>query len=75
MRMWPSFAQISPFFDVGMITLSLYAIGVGLKYTSASLGAAILNTLPVITFLLALLLRYLLNYFNHMLENVPNIVL
>ncbi|KAL1536653.1 WAT1-related protein-like protein [Salvia divinorum] len=38
------------------ITMSLDIVGVGLKYTSASLGAATSNTLPVITFFLALLL-------------------
>ncbi|KAK4394388.1 WAT1-related protein [Sesamum angolense] len=32
-------------------------VGVGLKYTSASLGAASSNTVPVITFFLAVLLR------------------
>ncbi|XP_057766119.1 WAT1-related protein At5g64700-like [Salvia miltiorrhiza] len=37
------------------ITMSLDIVGVGLKYTSASLGAATSNTLPVITFFLALL--------------------
>ncbi|KAL8047309.1 hypothetical protein ABFX02_08G232200 [Erythranthe guttata] len=39
------------------ITMSLDIVGVALKYTSASLGAATVNTLPVITFFLALLLR------------------
>ncbi|KAL0378389.1 UNVERIFIED_CONTAM: WAT1-related protein [Sesamum radiatum] len=39
------------------ITMSLNIVGVGLKYTSASLGAATSNTLPVITFFLAVLLR------------------
>ncbi|KAL6583226.1 hypothetical protein OROMI_005304 [Orobanche minor] len=39
------------------ITMSLDIVGVALKYTSASLGAATTNTLPVITFFLALLLR------------------
>ncbi|CAA0839211.1 WAT1-related protein [Striga hermonthica] len=39
------------------ITMSLDIVGVGLKYTSASLGAATSNTLPVITFFLAVLLR------------------
>ncbi|KAH6810228.1 nodulin MtN21 /EamA-like transporter family protein [Perilla frutescens var. frutescens] len=38
------------------ITMSLDIVGVGLKYTSASLGAATSNTLPVITFFLAVLL-------------------
>ncbi|KAG6392787.1 hypothetical protein SASPL_147013 [Salvia splendens] len=38
------------------ITMSLDIVGVGLKYTSASLGAATSNTLPVITFFLALVL-------------------
>ncbi|KAL0448482.1 UNVERIFIED_CONTAM: WAT1-related protein [Sesamum latifolium] len=39
------------------ITMSLDIVGVGLKYTSASLGAATSNTLPVVTFFLAVLLR------------------
>ncbi|KAL6552220.1 hypothetical protein OROGR_008374 [Orobanche gracilis] len=39
------------------ITMSLDIVGVALKYTTASLGAATTNTLPVITFFLALLLR------------------
>ncbi|GFP94518.1 wat1-related protein at5g64700 [Phtheirospermum japonicum] len=39
------------------ITMSLDIVGVGLKYTSASLGAATSNTVPVITFFLAVLLR------------------
>ncbi|KAL3844958.1 hypothetical protein ACJIZ3_002361 [Penstemon smallii] len=39
------------------ITMSLDIVGVGLKYTTASLGAATSNTLPVITFSLAVLLR------------------
>ncbi|KAL8477764.1 hypothetical protein ACS0TY_029896 [Phlomoides rotata] len=39
------------------ITMSLDVVGVALKYTSASLGAATSNTLPVITFFLAVLLR------------------
>lgn len=39
------------------ITMSLNIVGVALKYTSASLGAATSNTLPVITFFLAVLLR------------------
>ncbi|KAK6125736.1 hypothetical protein DH2020_040510 [Rehmannia glutinosa] len=39
------------------ITMSLDIVGVALKYTSASLGAATSNTLPVITFFLAVLLR------------------
>ncbi|XP_011090502.2 WAT1-related protein At5g64700 [Sesamum indicum] len=39
------------------ITMSLDIVGVGLKYTSASLGAATSNTLPVLTFFLAVLLR------------------
>ncbi|XP_042023733.1 WAT1-related protein At5g64700-like isoform X1 [Salvia splendens] len=38
------------------ITMSLDIVGVGLKYTSASLGAATSNTLPVITFFLAVVL-------------------
>lgn len=38
------------------ITMSLDIVGVGLKYTSASLGAATSNTLPAITFFLAVLL-------------------
>ena len=40
------------------ITLSLDLYGIGLIYTSASLGAATTNCLPVITFFLAVLLRY-----------------
>ncbi|XP_027339245.1 WAT1-related protein At5g64700-like [Abrus precatorius] len=39
------------------ITLSLDIYGIGLIYTSAPLAAATTNCLPVITFLLALLLR------------------
>ncbi|XP_073057594.1 WAT1-related protein At5g64700-like [Primulina eburnea] len=39
------------------ITMSLNIVGVALKYTSASLGAATSNTLPIITFFLAVLLR------------------
>ncbi|KAL3637463.1 hypothetical protein CASFOL_018631 [Castilleja foliolosa] len=39
------------------ITMSLDIVGLGLKYTSASLGAATTNTIPVITFFLAVLLR------------------
>ncbi|XP_057806906.1 WAT1-related protein At5g64700-like isoform X2 [Salvia miltiorrhiza] len=39
------------------ITMSLDVVGVGLKSTTASLGAAISNSLPVITFFLAVLLR------------------
>ncbi|XP_024200418.2 WAT1-related protein At5g64700 [Rosa chinensis] len=39
------------------ITVSLDFCGVGLLYTSATLYAAIRNSLPVITFLLAVLLR------------------
>ncbi|KAI3461967.1 hypothetical protein Pfo_018630 [Paulownia fortunei] len=39
------------------ITMSLDIVGVALKYTSASLGAATSNTLPVITFFLAVILR------------------
>lgn len=39
------------------ITLSLDLYGIGLIYTSASLGAATTNCLPVITFFLAVLLR------------------
>ncbi|KAH6835178.1 nodulin MtN21 /EamA-like transporter family protein [Perilla frutescens var. hirtella] len=39
------------------ITMSLDVVGIGLKYTSASLGAATSNTLPVITFFLAVLFR------------------
>ncbi|PIN26849.1 hypothetical protein CDL12_00393 [Handroanthus impetiginosus] len=39
------------------ITMSLDVVGVALKHTSASLGAATSNTLPVITFFLAVLLR------------------
>ncbi|KAL0333015.1 UNVERIFIED_CONTAM: WAT1-related protein [Sesamum calycinum] len=39
------------------ITMSLDIVGVGLKYTSASLGAASSNTVPVVTFFLAVLLR------------------
>ncbi|KAL0391507.1 UNVERIFIED_CONTAM: WAT1-related protein [Sesamum latifolium] len=39
------------------ITMSLDIVGIGLKYTSASLGAAATNTLPVITFFLAVLFR------------------
>ncbi|XP_011100971.2 WAT1-related protein At5g64700 [Sesamum indicum] len=39
------------------ITMSLDMVGIGLKYTCASLGAAATNTLPVITFFLALVLR------------------
>ncbi|KZV35719.1 hypothetical protein F511_36766 [Dorcoceras hygrometricum] len=39
------------------ITMSLNIVNVALKYTSASLGAATSNTLPVITFFLAVLLR------------------
>ncbi|KAK4430654.1 WAT1-related protein [Sesamum alatum] len=39
------------------ITMSLDVVGIGLKYTSASLGAAATNTLPVITFFVAVLLR------------------
>lgn len=40
------------------ITMSLDVVGVALKSTTASLGAAITNSLPVITFFLAVLLRY-----------------
>ncbi|KAG8373250.1 hypothetical protein BUALT_Bualt11G0004400 [Buddleja alternifolia] len=39
------------------ITISLNVVGVALEYTSASLGAATINSLPVITFFLAVLLR------------------
>ncbi|XP_050364017.1 WAT1-related protein At5g64700 [Argentina anserina] len=39
------------------VTLSLDVYGVALVYTSATLAAAITNTLPVITFFMALLLR------------------
>ncbi|CAL0327574.1 unnamed protein product [Lupinus luteus] len=39
------------------ITLSLDIYGIGLIYTSATLAAAASNSLPVITFVLALLLR------------------
>ncbi|XP_073157619.1 WAT1-related protein At5g64700-like [Henckelia pumila] len=39
------------------ITMSLNIVGVALKYTSASLGAASSNTHPVITFFLVVLLR------------------
>ncbi|KAL7131435.1 hypothetical protein ABFS83_12G002900 [Erythranthe nasuta] len=39
------------------ITMSLDVVGVALKYSSASLGAATSNTLPVITFFLAVLFR------------------
>ncbi|KAL0395546.1 UNVERIFIED_CONTAM: WAT1-related protein [Sesamum calycinum] len=39
------------------ITMSLDIVGIGLKYTSASLGAAATNTLPVITFFLAVVFR------------------
>ncbi|KAG6386752.1 hypothetical protein SASPL_151925 [Salvia splendens] len=39
------------------ITMSLDVVGVALKSTTASLGAAITNSLPVITFFLAVLLR------------------
>ncbi|CAI0555223.1 unnamed protein product [Linum tenue] len=41
------------------ITLALNLNGFGLLYTSSTLAAASLNSLPVTTFLLALLLRYL----------------
>ncbi|KAM7252467.1 hypothetical protein ACFE04_024350 [Oxalis oulophora] len=40
------------------ITLSLDLYGVALVYTSATLAAATTNSLPVITFFLALLFRY-----------------
>ncbi|KAG8383416.1 hypothetical protein BUALT_Bualt04G0010500 [Buddleja alternifolia] len=40
------------------ITMSLDIVGVALKYTSASLGAATSNTLPVVTFFLAVLLSF-----------------
>ncbi|KAI3725645.1 hypothetical protein L1987_65436 [Smallanthus sonchifolius] len=40
------------------ITTSLNIHGVALKYTSASLAAAVSNCLPVITFFMACLLRY-----------------
>ncbi|XP_031107677.1 WAT1-related protein At5g64700-like [Ipomoea triloba] len=39
------------------ITISLNIYGVALKYTSATLAAATTNSLPVVTFLLALLFR------------------
>ncbi|KAG5575226.1 hypothetical protein H5410_055360 [Solanum commersonii] len=39
------------------VTLSLNIYGVALKYTSATLAAATTNSLPVTTFLLAILLR------------------
>ncbi|KAL2531390.1 WAT1-related protein [Abeliophyllum distichum] len=39
------------------ITMSLDISGVALKYTTASLGAATSNTLPVITFFIAVLFR------------------
>lgn len=39
------------------ITLSLNIYGVGLVYTSATLAAAVTNSLPVITFLIAALFR------------------
>ncbi|CAM8879454.1 unnamed protein product [Rhodiola kirilowii] len=39
------------------ITLSLNVNGIGLKYTSATLAAATANSLPVITFIIAVLLR------------------
>ncbi|KAG8373252.1 hypothetical protein BUALT_Bualt11G0004600 [Buddleja alternifolia] len=42
---------------VERITMSLNIVGVALKYTSASLGAATSNTLPAITFFLAVILR------------------
>ncbi|CAA0823450.1 WAT1-related protein [Striga hermonthica] len=51
-----TFAKIFMFSLVG-ITVSLDVVGLGLKYTSASLGAATTNTLPVLTFFLAVLLR------------------
>ncbi|GER47459.1 nodulin MtN21 /EamA-like transporter family protein [Striga asiatica] len=51
-----TFSKIFMFSLLG-ITVSLDVVGVGLKYTSASLGAATTNTLPVLTFFLAVLLR------------------
>nr|GMC63023.1 WAT1-related protein At5g64700 [Ipomoea batatas] len=39
------------------ITISLNIYGVALKYTSATLAAATTNSLPVVTFLFALLFR------------------
>ncbi|KAJ6761499.1 WAT1-RELATED PROTEIN [Salix koriyanagi] len=39
------------------ITLSLDVFGIGIVYASATLAAAISNSLPVVTFFLALLLR------------------
>ncbi|KAL2551502.1 WAT1-related protein [Forsythia ovata] len=45
------------FLSYSMITMSLDISGVALKYTTASLGAAISNTLPVITFFFAVLFR------------------
>uniref|UniRef100_A0A803KX72 WAT1-related protein n=1 Tax=Chenopodium quinoa TaxID=63459 RepID=A0A803KX72_CHEQI len=41
------------------ITLSLDLYGIGLTYTSATMGAATTNCLPVITFFLAVLVRYI----------------
>ncbi|PIN11444.1 Glucose-6-phosphate/phosphate and phosphoenolpyruvate/phosphate antiporter [Handroanthus impetiginosus] len=54
-----SFAVFMKIFMLSLfgITMSLDTVGVALKYTSASLGAATSNTLPVITFFLAVILR------------------
>ncbi|CAL1379879.1 unnamed protein product [Linum trigynum] len=51
----PTFCKIFVL-SLGGITLSLNLNGVGLRYTSANLGAASSNAAPVITFFVALLL-------------------
>ncbi|XP_077241371.1 WAT1-related protein At5g64700-like [Tasmannia lanceolata] len=56
--------KVSPAVFLKMFMLSLFGItgalnlyGVGLRYTSSTLGAASFNTLPAMTFLLGVLLR------------------
>ncbi|XP_022132855.1 WAT1-related protein At5g64700-like isoform X2 [Momordica charantia] len=51
-EMWKNFMQASLGF-----TLALNTYGIGVNYTSATLGAAAFNCLPVTTFLFALILR------------------
>ncbi|KAI4365503.1 hypothetical protein MLD38_021483 [Melastoma candidum] len=53
---FPTFCKIF-FISLCGITLSLDIYGVALVYTNATLAAATTNTLPVITFFLAVLLR------------------
>ena len=51
------------------ITLALDAYGVAINYTSATIGAAAFNCVPVTTFFFAVLLRSFFNPYNHLIKS------